>query len=165
MKIRNEQLQPLPQQQGETRVKAGRSGEFESLLSEKLGEARGMEAGASASPLTGGAPAVLSPALMGLAEGGPAAADIPDLDGVSQSMEGVFSAMEAYAASLSSPEGDLRGAHSLLQSVERNVKALRESVPDLETRHAGLAAMVNEIEVLTVTENFKFNRGDYLYSN
>lgn len=162
MKIRNEQLQALQQQQGEARVKSRQNGEFESLLSEQLGTTQGTEAGALASPLSGGIPALLSPAFMGLGEEGMEADGVMGLDEISQSIDGIFSAMDAYAASLSSPESDLRGAYSLLQSMDRNVKSLREAAPDLESRHAGLAAMVNELEVLTVTENFKFNRGDYL---
>jgi hypothetical protein len=162
MKIRNDQLQALQQQQGETRVKPGRGGDFESLLAARIGEAQGTEAGASASPLTGGLAAHLSPALLGLEEDGAEAAGALGLDEVSQSIDGLFTAMDAYAASLSSPEGDLRGAYALLRNLDRDVKALREAVPDLGTRHAGLAAVVNELEVMTVTEHFKFNRGDYL---
>lgn len=162
MKIRNDQLQALQQLQGETRVKPGQGGEFEALLSEQLGTAQGSEAFAPQSPLSGGVTAHLSPALLGLETENAAAAGELDLDQVARSIDGLFTTMDAYAASLSTTEGDLRGAYSLLQNMSREVRGLREAAPDLGTRHAGLAAMVNELEVLTVTENFKFNRGDYL---
>jgi hypothetical protein len=162
MKIRNDELQALQQLQGETRIKPKVGNGFEALLSEQLGATQDMGEEAGASPLMGGLSAQFSPALLGLTEDGAKTAGTQSLDEISQSIDGLFTTMDAYAASLSSPEGDLRNAYSTLQSMSKELKALRESAPDLGTRHAGLDAMVNELEVMTVTETFKFNRGDYL---
>ncbi|MEF2145653.1 MAG: hypothetical protein V3573_09430 [Desulfovibrionaceae bacterium] len=76
-------------------------------------------------------------------------------------VEQVLGQVEAYAAKLGSvaPDGaGLREAHAALQDMRDNVDGLKS----LAAAQPGLQGIVNELEVLARTEEFKFNRGDYL---
>ncbi len=164
MKIRNDSLQAL-QQQGEARAKAkAAETDFTALLERQMDSARIAEGAAAQTQGPGTVPGALSPGVTGIAA--PLAAEesgAPALEQVSQSIDALLGRLDAYAASLAAPSGpDLRGAYSLLQSMDGDIKALRQSAPDLGSRHAGLAAMVNELAVITTAETVKLNRGDYL---
>lgn len=161
MKVQNEQLQAL-QQQAEARSKQRPQGVFDALLAEELG------APASGGQVVSGQP--VGPANTLFALTGAAAADgvsqTPEtaaLSAVAESIDSMLNGLDEYADSLASPGGpDLRKAYGILQDMDKNLAALREGAPDLATRHAGMASMVNEISVIARAETVKLNRGDYL---
>lgn len=159
MKIRNEQLQAL-QQQVEARAKPKQGGVFDAILSEELNAVPGQA--------VSGQPVLGTGALLG-------ATGVNPLQGVTQTPESTALAMVAesinamlgeldeYADTLAAPQGaDLRKAYGILQGMDRDLAALRETAPDLATRHAGMASMMDEIAVITRAETVKLNRGDYL---
>ncbi len=165
MKIRNDSLQAL-QRQGEARAKPkAAEGGFDALFAQQLGAAQQAE-GAALPQGAGTLPGVLAAEGLSLAPVGAVdaadAADASTLELVSQSIDGILGKLDAYAASLAAPgEPDLRGAYALLQDMDSSIKNLRETTPDLAARHAGMAAMVNELAVITTAETVKLNRGDY----
>lgn len=76
-------------------------------------------------------------------------------------VEAVLDQVETYSARLQSvaPDGTgLREAHSALRDMQEQVDGLK-SVAEAQP---GLQGIVNELDVLARTEQFKFNRGDYL---
>ncbi len=75
-------------------------------------------------------------------------------------IENALLGFDSYAASLDS--SSLKDAWSALQALDGSVAALRQDLGRLPRPDPGLESMVNELEVLTATEKFKFNRGDYL---
>lgn len=78
-------------------------------------------------------------------------------------LEGVLSGMDAYSTQIGAhPQADLKGAYATLEEISGELTKLREQNPELTDRHPELGAVVNELEVMTVTERFKLNRGDYL---
>ena len=84
------------------------------------------------------------------------------LQEASLQVEGLFSDMESYATQLRSDGmGSLREAYTMLQNMSESISRLKENSPGL-SQSPELAALVNELDVLTTTEMFKFNRGDYL---
>lgn len=161
MKIQNEQLQAL-QRQAEAREKQRREGVFDAILSEELGTA------APSGQLASGQAATSSAALFGLsgvnaASGVSQAPGAAVLSTVAEAIDAMLSGLDDYAEILSSPGGtDLRKAYGILQNMDKTLVALRESSPDLATRHAGMASLVDEIAVITRAETVKLNRGDYL---
>ncbi len=165
MKIRNDSLQAL-QQQGEARAKPkAAESDFTALLARQMDSAQSMEGQAALQQGPGAVPGALSVNVAGLAAASAAGEtnDAAMLEQISRSIDGLLGRLDAYAASLAAPgEADLRGAHSLLQSMDSDIKALRNAAPDMGSRHAGLAAMVNELAVITTAETVKLNRGDYL---
>ena len=83
---------------------------------------------------------------------------------VMENIDSLLSKWENYAQTLSTPVADesLREAYGVLEDIQDEVKQLKASTPDLEQSSPSLKSMVDELEILTVTEQFKFNRGDYL---
>ena len=164
MKIRSDQLQAL-QEQSETRAKPKAAEGLEALLAEKTSASQGSEA-IAASPVPTGLSASLLSAQLALQAAGTGEEDEPaqgmGLGQIAQGVDSLLGNLDAYAERLSQKGGaDLRGAYSLLEGMGKELAAIRGASPDLAARHAGLASMVNELEVLTTAETFKFNRGDY----
>ncbi len=71
---------------------------------------------------------------------------------------------ESYANQLQTPgtQGNLRQAHTLLEGIESQVSSLKVSSEEALKQNPELASLVNELEVMSVTERIKFNRGDYI---
>ncbi len=163
MKITNDQLQALHQQDPARRKnKIGTEG-FESLFSDKL-NAEGAQDLAFAAMQKAGINPAAAPLIL------ETPAETPELsleDGLLRStagrLDGLFSQLESYGAELSKAGGaDLRAAYGMLSGMSKEIAGIKAGVPDLASRSPDLAALVNELDVLAVTETFKFNRGDYL---
>ncbi len=77
---------------------------------------------------------------------------------------GALDMWESYANTLQTPggEGNLRQAYSLLEGIESQVSSLKNSSKETLEQNPELASLVNELEVMSVTEKIKFNRGDYI---
>lgn len=162
MKIQNEQLQALQQQAEAKKARPREEGAFDAILSGELGAA-----GAAGQALSG-RPAPGAGALFGVTGAAPLedvtqTAETAVLTTVAESINSMLGELDEYAETLAAPQGaDLRKAYGLLQGMDRDLAALRETAPDLATRHAGMAALVDEISVITRAETVKLNRGDYL---
>ena len=165
MKIQNDTLHAV-QPQNDAKVKPKHADGFEALLAERLPSPQATEEAASQA----------IPPLPFAAARAPSLADVVSqtaalredgagmsLGGVAQRIEGLFDSLDAYAASLNSSGGaGLRNAYALLQDMDKDIRDIHAKAPDLAGRHAGLAALVSEIEVMAAAEGFKMNRGDYL---
>ncbi len=162
MKIRSDQLQAL-QEQSETRAKKKAAEGFEALLAGQAGDAQ-ESGGIAQTPAPGVSASMLAAQLAAQTAGlGQSEGESAGLDQVAQEVDSLLGNLDEYTSRLSQRGGaDLRGAYALLQGMGQELASLRAAAPDLAQRHAGLDSMVNELEVLTVTETFKFNRGDYL---
>jgi hypothetical protein len=76
-------------------------------------------------------------------------------------VEDVLTELEGYAAQLDRAEAaDLRTAFASLQNMQEGISGFRERFPGESAGTAG--ELIDELDVLAVTETFKFNRGDYL---
>lgn len=165
MKITNEQLLAL-QQNEPLRKESNVAEGFESLLADKLGSAQTQgitsQAGIASGIVTGN----MLTATQDLSrEAALARTDIAamQMQNVAMSIDSAFSAMEKYADEIGSSEEDsLKKAYGLLEGMSNQVSGLRSAYPNMEKTHPELATMVNELDVMTTTEMFKFNRGDYL---
>lgn len=80
---------------------------------------------------------------------------------VMNSMDSLLTQWETYAGQLSGSAGGLKNADGVLSSITDGVKKLKEDNPTLSATHPGLSSMVDQLEVMAVTERIKFNRGDY----
>ena len=80
-------------------------------------------------------------------------------DAVVGQVESILDEWDSYAATLADPESGLKSAYGALDKIAGDVAALKEGQPDLDP---GLKAIVDDLETLATTEQFKFNRGDYL---
>lgn len=83
---------------------------------------------------------------------------------VMENMDTLLSEWENYAGELAAEDSEatLRRAYGVLENIESGVKKLKDQWPDLGQDNPALGSLVNELEVMAVTEKIKFNRGDYL---
>ncbi len=72
--------------------------------------------------------------------------------------------LDLYAQKLRAPsnDGNLRDAYALLEGIEAQVSTLKANNKQTLEQNPDLADLVNELEILSTTEKFKFNRGDYM---
>lgn len=163
MKIQAEQLNALlRQERAAEKDRPGREG-FEAVFARELGQAEGAQG--VLPPPPGAQAGILAGLLLETSEQTNAADPAEDafLHSVRQA-SGVLDSWENYAKTLSagSAEGNLKEVYPLLEGLERQVRDLKRGAAPLAGKHAGLEDLINELEVMTVAEKFKFNRGDYL---
>lgn len=162
MKIHPDQLKAIEQEQAKAkRAKEADKG-FGDLLAKEVGKAAGgAPAQAAAAPPPG---ADLSSQILA-AQAAAGVGETSDSGrNVMESLETLLNEWENYAARLQAPSANLnlRQANGMLENIEQGVASLKTKNPGLEKDHPGLKAMVDEIEILAVTERIKFNRGDYI---
>lgn len=167
MKIGTEQLEALQRQEQTQKKTTGgvtSTGDFGALLSQELA---GTEASQSAVTVAPPGAAGIDPLLMASSVGSvdgvdATSTDATGLDEAMAQLDGLLDNWDAYARELGqgASSSGLRGAYSMLQGIDSSLRDLKQTMPNLSD-HEGLAAVVNELEVMAATEKFKFNRGDY----
>ena len=161
MKISNEQLQALQETEARRKPSAAQDG-FESLLAQQMDTktAQGLASTLDPQALMRGTMPVSLTGETGAAASGLLQGTAAEM---TMRMDGLFNGMESYALQLASDNPTaLRGAYSQLEQPNTELASFRSAFPDLEAEQPELAAMMNELEAVAVTETFKFNRGDYL---
>lgn len=168
MKINNEQLDALLRQQdqaaGAARKQPGKGGGFEAALAEQLGLGSGNGAPAAAPLPPGAQTGLIGRMLLGNAE--ETSALNPDealLQEAFNQASGTLDLWDSYVDALGKPGAgeSLRDAYSLLQGIDGKVAELKQGTVGVRGQNPGFDSLLNELEILTATEKFKFNRGDY----
>ena len=167
MEIRTEQVQALLQQQEQVakRQTSGTDAGFTALLANQ------MELAATQNTVrpdsvsgTGLQAGMVGQMLLASAENAS-----PTANSTAPSMQQLFSQTstaldmwDSYVAKLGDARStSLRDAYSLLDGVDQQVSSLKQQAGSALSQNPQLASIVNELEVLTATEKFKLNRGDY----
>lgn len=168
MKINSEQLDALLRQQeqaaGAARKQSGKAGGFEAALAEQLGIGSGNGAPAAAPLPPGAQTGLISQMLLGNVEENSAVN--PDEDLLREAFDqasGTLDMWDSYVNALGKPGAgeSLRDAYSLLQGIDGRVTELKQGTAGVRGRSPGFDSLLNELEIMTTTEKFKFNRGDY----
>ena len=162
MKIHPDQVKALDQEQ--VRGKSGKPAQ------EAFGEVLAKELQKGGSTASNQGPAVKPPGSGALSNQILAAQSFPEGTGekvpagpLMENLESLLSEWENYAATLqSSGDKNLRPAFGVLEEIESGLKEIKDKWPTLTKDHPGLKSVVDELEVMAVTERIKFNRGDYL---
>lgn len=167
MKVTNDQLEALLRQQGQTsgttRAQTAQGG-FEAALTEQMGLDSAVAS--SAFPTSAGQASqasMISQMLLGAAQTESAGIDEDVIQNAFSQASGTLDMWDSYVNALGSSgqDGSLREAYSLLQGIDGQVAALKNSTESVRGQNAGLDSLVNELDVMTTTEKIKFNRGDY----
>lgn len=162
MNIRTEQLDVLHRQQGLSAPRpATEKGEsFAETLAQQMGTSTDNIQQQGSVPPPGAQAGVIGEMLIGNTEnisGG------TTVEAVLRQASGALDMWDSYADALNnSGTTDLRQAYSLLQGLDSQLAALRENAQPVLGQNPELADIVNDLEVMTATEKFKFNRGDYI---
>lgn len=151
MKITPDQLAALQLQQKNAARNAPGEG-FAQALAQELSE--GSSAATSAASPAAGPVVRLDQALQA------AMLQKPTEQTVMDKMNALLSKWEDYSQIIGSENGNLREGYTLLADIRQNIQEVKHNLA--QTPIQGLSAMVEELDILSTTEEFKFNRGDYL---
>lgn len=166
MNIRTEQVEALLRQQelAAKKTASGTDAAFGATLAKQM-ELATKESGTRATTQKTDMPSgIIGQMLLTKAENSAA------VDPVEQVMQqaldqasGALDMWESYVNVLGKPgaEGNLREAYALLQGLDTHVSTLKREAGPALGQNANLASVINELEIMTATEKFKFNRGDY----
>jgi len=151
MKIRPDQIEGVQPEQTQRKNKAKVPGQaFGDLLNQEVAKSTTPQATAGIAP-----PPIVNPLIA--AE---AAAPVQNTGAtVAGQVESVLDKWDSYAATLAGPQSGLKSAYGTLDEIASEVAAIKEGQPNLDP---GIRSIVDELETMAATEQFKFNRGDYI---
>ena len=153
MKITSDQLAALQLQQKNAARNTPGEG-FAQALAQELG-AQSSAATGAATPAAG--PVVrLDQALQAAMLHNPTEQTVMD------KMNSLLSKWEDYSQIIGTANGNLREGYSLLADIRQNIQEVKGDLAQAPAVGQGLKTMIEELDILTTTEEFKFNRGDYL---
>lgn len=169
MNINIEKLDALhrlqEQQNGALQKQIGHGESFEALLTRQMGVSDdAMSSSAELTPGTAQAGLISQILLQDIDQKQELATDTAVLQAAFTQASGTLDMWDGYARALSSSgEGaSLKEAWNMLESIEKQVAQLRRDTDSIRGKSVGFDSLLNDLEVMTVTEKFKFNRGDYI---
>ncbi len=156
MKIQPDNIQPTIEEQRRRTEAAPQGSSFEEILAQESEATQQAAKPAAPPPLWG-----INPLLQVQA---PKVATPNAEHAVMDQMDNLLNEWEKYAGQLEGSAGhaDLRQAYDSLQRIGDQVQTIKSGLESMSEEKPGLQAMVDELEIMTVTETIKFNRGDYL---
>ncbi len=165
MKIRSDQLDAL-QQQEEIKKRSKSTGDgFGDLFAQELGlQDEASNTQAVVAPV-GARAMVLDPLLMAnpVQETGAVEGTGEDAAAVVGQLDGMLDKWDTYSQQIgATTDPDLKGAYDTLESISGDIAQLKQNNPELSARYPELGSVANELEVMSFTERFKMNRGDYV---
>jgi hypothetical protein len=160
MKIQTDQLTALRQTTDSSSESKKVSDGFASLLAKEVGTQAAQDSGLTAPVLSG-----LNALDLSDAQNVDTAATSEATDAEASTMDSMNSLLDQwddYTTQLaSSSEADsLKKAYGVLNNIANGVQQLKNNLPAGSS--STLGSMINEMDVLTTTEQIKFNRGDYI---
>ena len=164
MKIQTDQITPVQQTGRVQTARQATATDFGELLAKEVGQTR--QASASAASAAVAPPPLAGVAGLTQAMAVQAAGKVADISSerrtVMDNVDGILNQWEKYSGQLSDGGAQLRQAYGTLDNIHSGVKKLKDEHPGLDGHSPQLSSLVNELEVMAVTEKIKFNRGDYL---
>ncbi len=85
-----------------------------------------------------------------------------DTSAVAEEVDSILDKWDDYTAALGDSDTGLKTAYSALNQIADQVANLKSEQSDLSESDPELSSIVDELEAMTATEQFKFNRGDYV---
>ncbi|NCC24224.1 MAG: hypothetical protein EOM25_03345 [Deltaproteobacteria bacterium] len=155
MKIHPELIQGVQDHQADRKVRRPENDLFADLLNEKIAKSE-----KAAGPDPASVPsAPLAPGLLDIRE-------VQAVEGVSSgrevmnSVDSLLDQWDRYAQGLQAPRPDLKSAYAQLKSIAENVQEVKKAMPEAGSPSV-LKDMVEELDIMAVTEEIRINRGDY----
>ena len=78
-----------------------------------------------------------------------------------EKIDQVLSKWENYSQQLQSGDKSLKSSFNTLEEISENVRNLQSELSESSQQDQGIKSILDELEIMTVTEKVKFNRGDY----
>ena len=157
MKIHPDQIEGVQPEQTQRKNKANQPGQaFGEILNQEVAKPD------APAPMQGTMPPqIMNPLIASEATSGVQRVDAATT-AVAGQVESILDKWDSYGATLAGPQGGLKSAYGTLDEIASEVAALKNGQPDLAATQPGLQSIVDELDTLTATERFKFNRGDYV---
>lgn len=167
MEIDTQQMEAVlrlqEQQASQLRKNTSHGSDFETILNRQIGASGRLQPDAEA-VISGTAQNDVLNRIMFSSDEDDKAID-PDsavLQAAFEQASGALDLFDSYTRTLGSAGGSttLRDAWGLLEGIDTQVAQIRTDSEGV--RNAELESLLNTLEVMTTTEKFKFNRGDYI---
>lgn len=81
---------------------------------------------------------------------------------VMDKMDSLLSKWENYSQTLGSDQNSLRDGYGLLADIRQSVQDVKDAAAGDASLSPELLSVIDELDILSTTEEIKFNRGDYL---
>lgn len=161
MEINTQQLESLFHLQEQPQLPRNKGTEdkgFQNVLNQQLDSSANPAATQAGSAQS----ALLSQLMLNKTENSSMDTDTAVLQAAFEEASGALDLWDTYAQTLGRSNTDtaLKDAYSLLEGIDTRLSRIKSS-PAAGT-NAILDGILNELEILSTTEKFKFNRGDYL---
>jgi hypothetical protein len=162
MKIHADELKGLMEPEQQRKSSSRQPGQaFEQMLNEALSPQTEQASGPAAKPLGGASLDALHTQLRsGLTEA--AGSGSSEGQPLLKSVDRVLEQWEKYAEELQSSPSNLKQSYATLKEIGRNLDAVEAALQDQGGQDPALHPILNELQVMAVTEEIKLNRGDYL---
>jgi hypothetical protein len=159
MKIQTDQITPTQDTGKVQKAQSVPASNFGAILAKEVDGSQSTATTASLPPLQGvtdlaqAVAAQATSATAGVSSEGQAVMD---------NVDSILNQWEKYSGQLAQGgTTQLRQAYGTLENIQAGVKKLKDEYPDLDGQSPQLSSLVNELDVMTTTEQIKFNRGDY----
>lgn len=159
MKITSEQLDALKQAQEHKKADSTSPEAFQKLLAQEARRAESTQTTSQAALRPPGGANELYATIQASQTGAPDNHSEPT---VMDKMDSVLNRWENYAQLIGGTPPDLRQSYQLLESISRDLGELDHTLPEIGQAAEQLRPILDELEILTMTERVKFNRGDYI---
>lgn len=159
MKITSEQLDALKQAQEHKKADTTSPEAFQKMLAQEARRAEGAQSTSQAALRPPGGASELYATIQANQTG---ASDNHSEPTVMDKMDSVLNRWENYAQLIGSTPPDLRQGYQMLESISKDLGELEHTLPDSGQAAEQLRPILDELEILTMTERVKFNRGDYI---
>ena len=157
MQIRPDQIEGVQSEQSQRKDKAKQPEQaFGDILNQEVAREDAPANVQSIAP-----PMIVNP-LIAAGASGSVQSTSTDVSEVAEEVESILDMWDSYAATLGNTEAGLKSAYGTLDEIADQVATLKAEQPNLGAAHPGLKSIVDELETLAATEQFKFNRGDYI---
>ena len=80
---------------------------------------------------------------------------------IREKIDQVLSKWENYSQQLQAGDSSLKNSFSTLEEIRENISQLQTEISEDSNQDQGIKSILNELEIMAVTEQVKFNRGDY----
>lgn len=153
MKITPEQIAALQLQQKNTARSTSGDG-FAQALTQEMNTETPVQAASGATPVVpmAGLDQILHASML----------QQPTEQTVMEKMDTLLSKWENYSQTLGAEGGSLREGYHLLTDIRQDIQEVKNDLAINPASRQELHSMVEELDILTTTEEYKFNRGDYL---
>ena len=169
MKINTELERVLLGEQAKPQKKAAASDDsniFGSLLDDELAVSKDVQTKTNSSENVTHSTALADPfalsanGMIGTVAASTAAAEQDIVQSLVSGINGAIDGMNAYSQSVQNPASH-KQAWSSLSAMNQSIGAMQKDFGKLSSQNPSLGSMLNDLEVMGVTETYKFNRGDY----